>query len=255
MSEEFRILNEAGIEKFREYIVSGALGNAPRALLHNPETSSAFSAATILIKRNSFQNRFEFGHYLVQVLDPLDQARLSADRQIWTSLALQWFDLLCPVKGNGKREVKDEYRYILSKDYRHFNRHLVRTPWQLVGDHGDNSKFLLIAPRHTDYPLSVHGEILEQISSRQQVLSSPSVIAAANTLYFDHEKERPKRGAAGSGRGSARRLGIVLRQLDLTFDAEGMPDTALFDVLPEEFTRWMPDEADQAEGLMGSASS
>ncbi|MEX0450179.1 hypothetical protein V6X63_10525 [Spiribacter sp. 221] len=254
MSAEFRILNDSGLEAFREYIASGASGEVPRELLRNPETSSA-CPVTILIERISFQNRFEFGQYLGKVLSTMDQARLATDRHIWSSLALQWFDLLCPVKGNGKRDVKEECRYILSRDYRHFYRHLVRSPWQLVRDHGDNSRFLLIAPRHSDHPLSVHGEILEQIGSRQQVLGSPSVIAAANALYFDHESGRPKKGAAGSSRGSARRLGLVLRQLDLTFDAEGMPEVALFDVLPEEFERWMPEEAEQHSGLAGSAGS
>ena len=254
MSEEFRILNDAGLEEFRAYIASGASGDIPTALLRNRETSST-SPATILIKRNSFGNRFELGQYLVQVLSSLDQARLANDRHIWSSLALQWFDLLCPVKGNGKRDVKEEYRYILSRDYRHFYRHLVRSPWQLVRDHGEHSRFLLISPRHSDHPLSVHGEILEQIGSRQQVLSSRSVIAAANSLYFDFDKSRPKTGAAGSGRGSARRLGLVLRQLDLTFDAEGMPETALFDVLPEEFERWMSDKGDATGDLLGAAQS
>ena len=115
------------------------------------------------------------------------------------------------------------YRYILSSDYRYYYRHLVRSPWQLVRQHGKFAQLLLIAPQKQDFPLSVHGEILEQFGGRQQVLSSRPIVEAAFKMYFDTSTNRPRRGVAGSGRGSARRFGLVLRQLDLTYDSEAIP--------------------------------
>jgi len=70
------------------------------------------------------------------------------------------------------------------------------------------------------------------------VLASRHIIAAANRLYFDPLTNRPKRGAAGSGRGSARRFGLVFRQFDLTYDPDSMPPDAITGLLPSEFDRW-----------------
>ena len=155
-------------------------------------------------------------------------------------MALFWFDRLCPPNADGTRLVREEYRYILSDDYRHYYRHLVRSPWQLVRIHKANARLLLIAPKENESPLSVHGEILEQFGGRQQVLGSRRIIAVASRMYLDLATGRPKTGVAGSGRGSARRFGLVLRQLDLTHDPEQMPDGVFYEVLPNEFSRWKP---------------
>ncbi|MER9649026.1 hypothetical protein [Mesorhizobium sp. M0199] len=186
----------------------------------------------------NFKDRYEFGIYLRTMLSSLDPAVIANDQGIWSALALYWFDVLCPATAAGKREPDKEYRYVLSDDYRHYYRHLVRSPWQLVRDHGVNAQFLLISPKQQAHPLTVHGEILEQFGGRQQVLASKPIIAAASKMYFDTKTGRPRTGVAGSGRGSARRFGMVLRQLDLTYDPECMADVAFVGILPGEFDRW-----------------
>lgn len=239
MSFKFSKLNEAGISIFRDYIRGGAEGLPPRCLLENPETSVPLPIETQFgTSTAQFDNRYEFGVYLNNLLKEADPAAISGDAGLWSALALLWFDRLCPADAAGNRSPKQEYLYILSPDYRHYYRHLVRSPWQLVKDHGDASRFLLVSPRKQAHPLSVHGEILEQFGGRQQVLGSRPVIKAANKLYFDPQKLRPRTGVAGSGRGSARRFGLVLRQLDLTYDPEFMTDSAFIRILPDEFEKW-----------------
>lgn len=237
MSPRLRKLNDQGVNLFREYLGSGAVGVPPLDLLERPETSHPLSA-NIVPGSGRFDDRYSFGIYLRTLLKDLDAAAASGDRNLWTSLSLVWFDELCPAKANGSRDVGEDYRYILSSDYRHYYRHLVRSPWQLVHHHGENARFLLVAPKMQSHPLSVHGEILEQFGGRQQVLASRSIIEAANGMYLDPKTQRPATGVAGSGRGSARRFGLVLRQFDLTYDPEGMPKSALLDVLPPEFDKW-----------------
>jgi hypothetical protein len=238
MNSRVRKLNDAGVAAFRAYIKAGAADEPPVHLLTNLETSDPLST-DIAPLRSEFSDRFVFGKYLCDLLRPLEATGISSDQGLWSGLALYWFELLCPARGNSmKRSPDKDYRYVLSADYRHYYRHLVRTPWQLVNDHGEFAKCLLISPRNQSHPLSVGGEILEQIGSRQSVLGSPSIIEAVHTLYFDPDTERPKRGAAGSAAGSARRLGIVLRQLDLNFDAQHMQSVGLLTVLPSEFNRW-----------------
>lgn len=238
---ELRKLNARGIEEFSEYLRSGADGPPPRYLLERPETSEPVRPRIELPEDlSAFPNRYVFGNRLVELLGGLEDKGLAQDRGVWTGLALFWFDFVCPVNSGGKRKISKEYHYILSTDYRHYYRHLVRSSWQLVRTHGENAKLLLISPRETSHPLSVHGEILEQFGGRQQVLASREIMIAADQMYFDREKGRPKTGVAGNGRGSARRFGLVFRQFDLTFDPPGMTPEAVMELLPKEFDRWRP---------------
>ena len=238
---ELRRLNERGIEAFSEYLRYGADGPPPRDLLERPETSEPVKPRVEVPEDlSAFPNRYVFGNRLVEIFKDFDSATLSRDRGLWTGLALFWFDFICPVTHGGKRKVSKGYHYVLSTDYRHYYRHLVRSSWQLVRTHGENAKLLLIPPRESKHPLSVHGEILEQFGGRQQVLASREIMIAANRMYFDHAKGRPKTGVAGSGRGSARRFGLVFRQFDLTYDPPGMPPPAVIELLPKEFDRWKP---------------
>jgi hypothetical protein len=79
-------------------------------------------------------------------------------------------------------------------------------------------------------------------------------VAAANKLYLDAETGRPRRGVAGSGKGSARRFGLVLRQFDLTFDPEIMPEESLINILPYEFDIWKKQLAKAAEERSSSTT-
>lgn len=231
-----RKLNEQGLDQFQDWLDDGALGSVPISLITNPATSSVV-APEINVPTETFKDRHEFGSKLNEVLSPLDAATISNDRYLWSSLALIWFDQLCPPLSTG-RKLRKTYNYILSSDYRHYYRHLVRSPWQLVRDHGENAKLLLLPSVENPYPLRVHGDILEQLGGRQSVLRSPSLISEARRLYSDPQTGRPRRGAAGSIGGSVRRLALVLRQFDLTFDVEKLPDGKLTAILPKEFDRW-----------------
>ncbi len=237
MTRAFRKLNENGIEEFRSYVLGGATGEPPVHLLEDPKTSAGLSN-TICPGGAQFDDRYMFGCFLRTLLRAFDLTEISSDVGFWSALALLWFDNLCPPDASGNRSPKREYMYILSSDYRHHYRHLVRSPWYLVREHDAASRFLLISPREQKYPLSVHGEILEQFGGRQHVLASRKIIRAANKLYFDEKRQRPRSGAAGNRRGSARRFGIVLRQLDLTYDPECMSVPDIIDLLPTEFDRW-----------------
>lgn len=231
-----RKLNDEGLAEFEMWIAAGGAGRPPLELLTSQVTSVPVPGITADMP--VVTDRYAFGQYLVQFLEPLNPADLSADRHLWSSLALLWFDHLCPPLGSG-RKIEKLYRYVLSTDYRHYYRHLVRSPWQLVRDHGPNARLLLLSTADRPHPLRIHGEILEQLGGRQGVLRSKSIIAEANLLFADPVTGRPKpRVASKNVGGTVRRLGMVLRQLDLTFDVDDMPDHGLIDLLPREFDRW-----------------
>lgn len=237
MVENLRRLNDAGIAQFSEYLSGGASGVRPDHLLTHPDTSEPLSVS-VKLSGQKYANRYEFGRDLVVRLGALDIALISNDRGLWTWLALCLFDQLCPAGADGRRKLDKQYRYVLSGDYRHYYRHLVRTPWQLCRDHGPNARFLLLSANDGDDPLRRHGDILEQLGGTQTIIRSKPIIAEASRLYSEPLSGRPRKGAAGKGGGSIRRFARVLRQLDLTFDPELMPPGGLTSILPAEFDGW-----------------
>lgn len=236
---KLRKLKSTGIKKFMEYLKCGAKGDVPIDILLSPDTSDPVEPTILLDNTLVFNDRFEFGQYLTSSLQQLPGQKIQFDRGLWTALAIVWFDQICPaINDIDNRRVRESYRYILSDDYRHHYRHLVMAPWQIVREHGACSRFLLLPPKVAPHPLQYHGEVLEQLGSRQTILRAKATIATASRLYADPITGRPKRGASGNGPGSARRLSMTLRQLGLTYDVEGMDEDALLAILPKEFDRW-----------------
>ena len=82
------------------------------------------------------------------------------------------------------------------------------------------------------------GEIAEQLTSRQDLVSSRTVMALATLLYLDPATHRPRRGSGSAGPGTPRRLAEVLAQLDVTQDIYGMDVARLLGLLPGEFARF-----------------
>lgn len=243
MTEAVRIMNVDGIARFERYLnqLRAGLEQAPPSdLLLSPAfTSVADPSASV--EQKAFSSRYEFGTYLAGQLSVLDRREISRNSGLWTWLALYYFDQLCPAAANGTRKVRSLQAYLLPTryDYRIYYRHLVRTPWLIALDHGAFAKVLLIPPSASDEaPLATRGEIIEQMASRQDYLSNPSIIEAAYRLYFDERKGKPRRGAGGSAGGSPRRLATILQQLGLTFDLGACRPETLHKLLPAEFDRW-----------------
>lgn len=233
-----RKLNEVGLAKFLEYVLTGANGAPPLALLNSPETSGEISW-TIAVDDRSFKDRYEFGEYLRDSLSICDHRTISFDSGLWSWLALLYFEQLCPVGADGLRKVYKEYAYVFPQGKgvevsRHYYRHLVRSPYILVREHGNNSKFLL-----SGAPLWKRGELIEQLAARQSILGSKSAIAAAHLLYFDNKAQKFVRGATGRGRpGTVDRFVGILRQFERTFDTHVMSGEQVVAILPREFERW-----------------
>ncbi|HEX5136374.1 MAG TPA: hypothetical protein VFY93_05340, partial [Planctomycetota bacterium] len=84
------------------------------------------------------------------------------------------------------------------------------------------------------------GEASEQILSRQHLLTNREFFKALDALYVEDNQARwrLKVGAGGTGPGSLRRLGKVIRQFDLTFDLYGMDSSQILALLPREFERY-----------------
>ena len=226
-----------GVSAFSKWLCSGAPGRVPDDLFHDPVFSNPL-CETELLARERFSDRYAFGNRLVKLLSLFDAHLISYKRSLWAWLAAWYFDQLCEIDGSGKRILRKEYVYIPQERY--YYRHLVRTPWYVVSQHGEAAKFLLTSMRSDDpAPLSRQSGLLENLAARQFVIASPTLIGAAQRLYTDKFTGRPTRGAGGTGSGSPRRLALIANQLALTHDIRNMPTENFLKLLPEEFSvRW-----------------
>lgn len=227
-----------GIAAFSSWLRSGAQGDVPKDLLIDPMFSTPMCETELLAKER-FPDRFSFGCRLVQLLSSFDSHDISYKRSLWSWLAAWYFDQLCDVDTSGKRILRKEYVYVPENE-RLYYRHLVRTPWYVVSQHGEAAKFLLISARIDDpTPLSRQSYLLDQLAARQFVIASPTLVSAARRLYTEKLTGRPTRGAGSKGGGSPRRLALIANQLALTYDIRDMPTNNFLKLLPDEFSvRW-----------------
>lgn len=237
MTDHVRKLNSDGIEAFRVYLQrlrAGAKEPPPSWLLTDSATSVAITP-NIETEHKSFASRFEFGEYLSTTLEPLGRRSISHHHGLWTWLSLYFFDELCPAQQDGARKVLEDAVYIVPAVYNHqrYYRHIARTSWLSVSDHGENAKVLLSGAERGS-----RSEIFEQIASRQGMLGNQTIVAGAFELYFDKSKGKSKRGAGGKGAGSPRRLAAIVQQLELTYDLAACTASQLLELLPKEFDRF-----------------
>jgi hypothetical protein len=227
-----------GIAAFSKWLHSGAPGNVPNDLLVDPVFSTPL-CDTELLTKDRFTDRYSFGCRLVQLLSPFDSHIISYKRTLWSWLAAWYFDQLCEIDNSGRRILRKAYVY-LPENERLYYRHLVRTPWYVVSQHGEAAKFLLISVRADDpTPLSRQSYLLDQLAARQFVIASSTLVNAARRLYTDKSTGRPARGAGAKGSGSPRRLALIANQLALTYDIRAMPAENFLKLLPGEFSaRW-----------------
>lgn len=226
-----RRLNKQGIKEFRGWIASGATGDPPHDLLTAPETSEPLPV-TIEAEHRDFSTRYQLGEYLTSRLEPLDFSSSAFDSGLWDWLTLFWFDAIAPRTSSGTRRLHEVARYSQDAAGRRWSRHVVRTSWLSVHNHGLHARYFLSTP------LDRHTEVLEQIAGQHEVFGSRTAVALGEKLYWDAQNNRLHKGAGGKSAGSPRRLSRFMRQIRMTFDPETMTPDQLAGLLPREFARW-----------------
>lgn len=230
-------LNNEGLHKFELFLdslaINGAL-NSPKDLLSAADTIVNVSG-DVEIEDRKFASRFEAARYLHDVLPESAEYDILRDIGLWSWLTLFFFDQVCLLDGNGLRKVGERARYIPATDYQKYYRHLLAGPYRVLRAHRDDPKRALIL---LCGPLHKPGEIVEQLVARQEIITNPHAVALATRLYYDPDSGTFRRGAAGKGGGSARRLADMLRQFDVTWDLYSMESAGLRDLLPAEFDRF-----------------
>ncbi len=236
-----RRLNDHGLAQAREFLSSLTTDTPqdwPEDTLTDPGTSEELQV-DVEVEQREFSSRMELAQYLDGKFEDAGLTGFERDKGLWGWLALFFFDQLCPPDTEGRRKPGELARWIPAVgDFRKYYRHLLAGPclvYRAHKDHPDSALALLCGPVHKP------GDIVEQLASRQELVTNTAVMEVATTLYVDPDTRQPRRGAAGRGGGSARRLADVLNQYDVTWDLYSMTAQELAEMLPPEFDRFLPE--------------
>lgn len=233
-----RVLNAEGLAKFSEYL--GELRTDPAKappfdLLSDGRYSDPFDPQ-VTIEPRSFASAFDIGEYMMKVFAACEDRLISRNNGLWSWLALYYFDQLCKPDAAGNRKPLEDAVYVLEErfSFRRYYRHVVRTPWLAVKEHGEYAKVLLITSGK-----GTRTDINEQLGAYQHLFANKTIITSAYAMYFDNDQQKPRKGAGGKSGGSARRLASIARQLELTYDLQECTPAKFLTLLPREFKAWV----------------
>jgi hypothetical protein len=234
-----RRLNAEGLRLFAEFLdaLKATPSLLPPVALLTEDTTSE-QAAPMDISRQTFGSRFDAGKWLYETLELADLSDVARDAGLWAWLSLLHFNEVCPLDGRGHRKPGEQARHIPQvTNFQRYYRHLLAGPWRIYRTHRDHPERALVV---LCQPLHTPGDLVEQLASRQELVTNRAFLAAATTLYVDRQTRLPKRGGGGKSRGTARRLADVCNQFDVTWDLYAMEADELLGRLPKEFQRFQP---------------
>lgn len=240
--QSLRILSVRGEEVFTDYInrvKAGAPDPLPIAELGKSPYSTEFSPYIQVPAEPTVSIRLGLGKYLVDLFEAngIQRGELLGNSGLWSWLALVWFDKLCQVDIDGLRKLGEISRYVCSTHYTDYYRHLVASSWDIYYLYKEKARLFLWTP------LYVHNDFMEQLASRQDIITNRPLVDVYDRLYWNKAQNRPKRGAQGRNRpGNFRRLLQFIQQVDLTYDSRAMKAEEILSLLPPEYGSWKTGE-------------
>lgn len=236
---KIRQFNADGLSLFSNHLEEVKLRIQDR-LPHDFITDNTYSvelADDINIEIKQFENKSDFITYLYPLVKRIRIDNLYYRSTLWSWLAAAYFDTLCPQLDDGSRKVESLDRYILNTNqWNRYYRHLIASPLRLYHEINDEnlSKIYLTGKANR------HGDILEQLASRQEIATVEGILEAVMLLYWDTNKNRPKLGVTNRNKeGNIRRFaGSVLPQFQMTYDLNSMSGEDILRLLPQEFDEW-----------------
>jgi hypothetical protein len=232
---ELRRFNTAGIGVFQEFLDSfnGTTSMPwPESALTDP-TYSESVAPTVIIERMPFATRFELAQHLHERFEAEGFRATNSETGMWAWIACYYFNEICPTSRGGIQQPGSAPRWIpRSSDWRRYYRHLVAGPYGIYRAHRDQPKrAMALLCQRPGRP----GDLVEQMASRQQIVTNPVIMQLATDWFVDPATGQQRKNANSKGRGGPRRLIGVLDQFDVTWDLAAMATHDLRSRLPPEF--------------------
>jgi hypothetical protein len=230
--DHIRAFNEDGLSRFNS-IMDGTnpLGNLDPL---DPDCTTIV-AGTKSLKIASFSNRKEMAEAITNAFGAQKPEMLQHETGIWTWLTWVLRDQLFDRDPQTRcLKVGEEWVWNPAKpnQYQKAQRHKVRLPVVIWSTLGTDADHLLYGP------VKSPGELISQLTSQQDMLA-PSFQKLCRKLYFDDDAIKVKKGAAGAGAGSARRLARIRKQLDITWDMSDLNTEDILKLLPAEFQKFL----------------
>lgn len=236
-----RRLNDEGLARFSGFLDSLSGDSAlpyPSALLTDPHATEEVSPA-VEVEPRAFGSRFAAAEYLFNLFRDRGLSSIEGDRGLWGWLSLFYFDELCPPDAKSRRKPGERARWIpeTGVSWRYY-RHLLAGPYRIYAAHSEKpERAMLVLCGLPHQP----GDIVEQIASRQEIISNSGIMEALSSLYYDPDTGKPRRGAATrEGKGTVRRFADILNQFDVTWDLYSLAQHDVIHMLPDEFSRFRP---------------
>jgi hypothetical protein len=233
-----RRLNDHGLERFyRELleIKDRAREDLSPELVTDPELTSVISLTECVPRK--FKSRWDVAGYLDDLILQGKLDDYARDAGFWAWLTVFHFDEICPKAADGSRpDLKSSTGvmryYPQMTEWKRYYRHLLAGPWMIYRAHTEDPRraMPLLA---TD--VSSPGEAVEQIASRQEFVTSATIMEVVYRLYYDPKTTKLRRGSGRKERGGTRRFVTVLQQFDMTYDLYSLAPDRLLQLLPKEF--------------------
>lgn len=232
---ELRRFNEAGIRAFTDFIdfcTSDRPKPYPESALTNPVQSEPV-CGDVEMERRPFASRHDLAEYLDKQFEAAGFHPARNDIGLWAWLACFYFGEICPRSRGGQWKPGAIARWVpRSNDFRRYYRHLIAGPYAIYRAHKDDpSRALAALCQRPGSP----GDLVEQLASRQQIITNPGIMQVATNWFVDPSTGRQNKRANRKKAGGARRFIDVLGQFDVTWDLSTMSADALHDLLPKEF--------------------
>jgi hypothetical protein len=235
---KLRRLTEAGIQAFGSFL--DVLESEPTRLIPEELLTDSVKSVPISdeveIEKRTFGSRLEAAKYLDEQFSVAGLADVERDVGLWSWLALFYFDELCPADTSGGRRPGERARYIPeAANFQRYYRHLLAGPYRIFRAHRRAPEKALAV---LCQPLNRPGDLVEQLASRQELVTNRAIMEVATVLYVDPATGKPKRGSQTKSVGAVRRLADVLSQFDVTWDLYSTQLGELLGILPAEFNRF-----------------
>jgi hypothetical protein len=233
-------LSPTGIRAFENLVASygnpGLPATSPEDLLAAPDFIQPLTPR-IELEIKAFPSRHEMARYFTECFNAKGFRPKSDDAGLWNWLACAYFKLLLADAKDGRPGAIA--RWVLrDSDFRRYYRHFIAGPYFIYQAHRDDpGRAMAVLCQRPGRP----GDVVEQLVSRQELITNPAIMAIATRAMVDAgPPPQQRRGAGGKGRGSARRFVAVMEQFSETWDLSAMTETELATLIPTEFGISLP---------------
>lgn len=232
-----REFTEEGLNEFEEYIEElNKKEEIKKPSKFNRQPFSKPSGLDVMIDGDKdFDTRLELGKYIDEVFEDANAGRSELVNRtgIWSWIAWVYLDQLVDDSGE-KISTKETAKYICRSSWNRYYRHFISLPYFLVSLHGaENCEIFL------ECDVDIHKDTVEQLVSKRAIVTNKTIISTANSIYWDEDNFKVKRGAASrDSPGTIRRFRTVVNQFRRTYDIHNMNLDEFKRLLPPEFNRW-----------------